>query len=199
MSPWLWECQWRGQVRASAGVCLCRVISGDVKLEPATCYPSVPGSLSPSSSGGFSPSVLRLSSKCRSCCKNPEFGPMSRFRRTAVMASARDRPWHIIRYARTSAPERLTPMAQCTNTFPGEYINNVLIRVQYYLSFALWLQFFTANGHDGINDRKITLENCRSMSQSSNPGTQMNKSGTDLTTDIISSPLSSPLLCVAVW
>lgn len=79
-----------------------------------------------SSSDGFSLSLsaLRLSSNCRSCFRNPEFGPMSRFRRTAVMASAKDRPWQIIRYARTTAPERLTPMAQCTNTFPGKYINS---------------------------------------------------------------------------
>lgn len=68
-------------------------------------------------------SVLWLNSSCGSCAKNPEFGPMSRFRRTAAMASVNGRPWQIIRYARRSAPERLTPMAQCTNTFPGKYIH----------------------------------------------------------------------------
>lgn len=68
----------------------------------------------------------RLSSSSLSCSRNPELGPISRFRRTAMMASTNDRPWQIIRYAKTSAPERLTPMAQWTNTFPGKHMMIVL-------------------------------------------------------------------------
>lgn len=77
---------------------------------------------------------LTLSSSSRSCCRNPAFGPMSRFRRTAVMASANNRPWQIIRYAKTSAPERLTPMAQCTNTLPARHIDTDTTVIQRFFN-----------------------------------------------------------------
>ncbi len=60
-------------------------------------------------------------SRALSCSRKPELGQMSLFNLTATMASVRVKFSYIMRNARTKAPERLTPIAQWTSTFPAAH------------------------------------------------------------------------------
>lgn len=64
-------------------------------------------------------SLSRLMSRRRSCCRKPGLGQMSLCGLTAATASCSLRPSIIIRKARTSVAERLTPIRQWTNTRPS--------------------------------------------------------------------------------
>ncbi|KAJ8361633.1 hypothetical protein SKAU_G00181580 [Synaphobranchus kaupii] len=84
-------------------------LAADIHLHP-----------SPNSPGRGENSAAKVVSKCLSCSKNPSLGQMCLWRRTVLTASSSVRFSQIMRKASTRVAERLTPIAQWTNTFSAE-------------------------------------------------------------------------------
>jgi len=63
-------------------------------------------------------SPCRSSNSC-SCCLSPTFGQIQWVSHRSRRASSHSRPSLCIRYAQTTAVERLQPAAQCTKTPPA--------------------------------------------------------------------------------